>query len=68
MENKAILGEKVEIVYKTDDGRTNIVDGEISSSSKEFFVVKAFKRVILSLDQTRYDLFEVTSSTNTNSL
>lgn len=63
MGKKVIMGKNVEIIYKIEDGRTSVVDGKISSISKDSFVVKAFKRVIFSLDQKRYDLFEITSST-----
>ena len=63
MGKKVIMEKNVEIIYKIEDGRTSIVDGKISSRSKDSFFVRAFKRVIFSLDRKRYDLSEVTSST-----
>ena len=57
-----ILNKNVEIIYKMKDGRTGIVNGEILSKSKESFIVKMFKRAILSFDKKKYDLCEITSA------
>lgn len=63
MKKKTAIVKNVEITYKRKDGKTSVIDRKVSSENKDSFVVKVFKRVIFSLDKTRYDLFEVTSST-----
>lgn len=55
--------DKVQVVFKMEDGRTGIVDGKILCKRKNSFIVKAFKKVVLSLSGTGYDLVEMTSST-----
>lgn len=62
MEKELKVHEKAQIVF-TKDGKTNIVDGEVSGKNKKSFLVKCFKRVVWSLDKSKYDLVEVTSAT-----
>jgi len=57
-----ILNKNVEIIYKMEDGRTSVVNGEILSKSKKSFIMKMFKRAILSFDKKKYDLCEITSA------
>lgn len=58
------VNENVEIIYEMENGRTSIINGKVFSKNREFFIVKLFKRVILSLNnKEKYDLVEITSST-----
>jgi hypothetical protein len=62
MKRKVSVNEKVEIVYKMEDGRISIVDGEIISCHENSYVMELFKRVVFSLSEKTYDLFEISFS------
>ena len=62
MDKKLKTKRQIQIVYKTEDGRTSIVDGEVSSKNRNSLFIRVFKKVILSIDRKHYDLVDFVPS------